>query len=70
MRRLIHITCLLGSATPPGRLRRAISEALDRAAAGGAAEVELIDLAERRIAFADGRPEQSLVVITVTPVAN
>ncbi|HWE11259.1 MAG TPA: NAD(P)H-dependent oxidoreductase [Solirubrobacteraceae bacterium] len=57
---LIHITGLLGSVTRPGRLRRALSEALDRAEAGGAAEVELIDLADRRIAFADGRPLAAL----------
>jgi FMN reductase len=60
MSRLLRITCVLGSATPPGRLRRALSEALDRAASSGAAELELIDLAERRIAFADGRPLDAL----------
>jgi FMN reductase len=72
---LIRITGLLGSVTPPGRLRRALSEALDRAAAGGAAEVELIDLADRRIAFADGRPLSALdddteAVVTALARAN
>jgi FMN reductase len=56
----IRTTGVLGSVTPPGRLRRALSEALDRVAAGDAAEVELIDLADRRIALADGRPLDAL----------
>ena len=53
----VCLVAVLGSATPPGRLRRALAEALERAADG---EVELIDLAERRIAPADGRPAESL----------
>lgn len=51
-----RIVAVLGSATPPGRLRRAVSEALGRAADRHHSEVELIDLGERRIAAADGRP--------------
>jgi len=52
----------LGSVTPPGRLHRALSEAGDRAKTGPArpASIELIDLAEQRIAFADGRPPEAL----------
>ena len=50
----LQITAVLGSATPPGRLRRALSEAVDRAAAAGHAHIELIDLADRHIALADG----------------
>lgn len=46
---------VLGSVTPPGRLRRALVEALDRAAGHGL-DSRLIDLADARIAFADGRP--------------
>jgi FMN reductase len=49
----IQLVAVLGSVTPPGRLRRAVDEALARARG---AHTELIDLAERRIAFADGRP--------------
>jgi len=56
----IAITAVLGSVTPPGRLRRALAGACDRATAAGRAEVELIDLAERRVAFADGRPPADL----------
>jgi FMN reductase len=75
MATLIRITGLLGSVTPPGRLRRALSEALDRAAARGGAEVELIDLADRRIAFADGRPlgaldDDTKAVVTALAGAN
>ena len=53
----VRLVAVLGSATPPGRLRRALAEALDRAAN---AEVELVDLAERRIVAADGRPPDTL----------
>jgi FMN reductase len=53
------LVAILGSATPPGRLRRAIAEALARAATAGA-EVELIDLGERTVAPADGRPPAEL----------
>jgi FMN reductase len=48
---------VLGSVTPPGRLRRAVSEALGRAGEG--VRPELIDLAEARVAFADGRPPEA-----------
>jgi FMN reductase len=53
------LVAVVGSATPPGRLRRAIAAALDRASAAGA-EVDLIDLAELTIAPADGRPAAEL----------
>lgn len=56
----IRLTVVVGSVTPPGRLRRAVAEALDRTAAAGLATVELIDLVDTRIAFADGRPLASL----------
>jgi len=56
----IRLTAVVGSVTPPGRLRRAVAEALGRTVAAGLATVELIDLADTRIAFADGRPLASL----------
>jgi FMN reductase len=56
----IHITAVLGSVTPPGRLRRAVDEALQRAAARNDARPVLVDLADTRIAFADGRPLDAL----------
>lgn len=54
------ITTILGSVTRPGRLHRAVSEALQRATAAGAAQAELIDLGQVQIAFADGRPPEQL----------
>jgi FMN reductase len=48
----VTLVAVVGSVTPPGRLRRAVAEALERAAG----DTRLIDLAEVRIAFADGRP--------------
>jgi FMN reductase len=43
---------ILGSVTPPGRLHRAVTEALGRATD---ADATLIDLATERVSFADGR---------------
>jgi FMN reductase len=57
----IDITAVLGSVTPPGRLRRAVEEALERAAIRSDVRPALVDLAERDIAFADGRPLDALV---------
>jgi FMN reductase len=51
------VTAVVGSVTPPGRLRRAVQEALGRVEG---ADTRLIDLAGRRIAFADGRPPGDL----------
>jgi FMN reductase len=53
----IHLTAVLGSVTAPGRLHRAVAEALGRV---DGAQTQLIDLAERRLAFADGRTPQEL----------
>jgi FMN reductase len=54
------LLAVLGSVTPPGRLRHALAGALDRATAAGIAQTTLIDLADVRIAFADGRPAADL----------
>jgi FMN reductase len=54
----MRLVAILGSATPPGRLHRAVSDALARAPAG--VEVELIDLGQQRLAAADGRPLDAL----------
>jgi len=53
------VLAVLGSVTPPGRLRGAVAGALERASAAGR-RVELLDLADLRIAFADGRPPEAL----------
>ena len=55
----VRITAVLGSATPPGRLHRALSEALDRLDPA-IATTEWIDLAETELGFADGRPPAEL----------
>jgi FMN reductase len=54
------LVAVLGSVTPPGRLHRAVGEALDRLAARTAVATRLVDLAAVRIAPADGRPPQDL----------
>ncbi len=52
---------ILGSVTPPGRLLTATRWTLDHAAAAHIGlETELINLADKRIAFADGRPPEQL----------
>jgi FMN reductase len=56
----IQLTAILGSVTPPGRLHRAVTEALDRLTSRTGARPRLIDLAAQRIAFADGRPVDAL----------
>jgi FMN reductase len=62
----IELTAVVGSVTPPGRLRRAVDEALARAQG---AQTELIDLAERQIPFADGRPATELGGDTAAVIA-
>ncbi len=53
------LLAVLGSVTPPGRLRGAVAGALERATAAGR-RTELVDLAEVQVAFADGRPPETL----------
>jgi len=55
-----RLVAVLGSATAPGRLHRALSEALARAAAADGISTQLIDLGALRIAPADGRPADQL----------
>jgi FMN reductase len=55
----VRITAVLGSVTPPGRLHRALAEALERLDPA-VAQVESFDLAETRLGFADGRPPEEL----------
>jgi FMN reductase len=52
---------VLGSVTPPGRLHRALSAGLEATRLSFPRwETDLIDLAEHRISFADGRPLEQL----------
>lgn len=55
---MTRVLGVLGSVTPPGRLRRALETSLEATAAG--AEARLIDLREQRLGFADGRPPAQL----------
>jgi FMN reductase len=55
-----RLVAVLGSATAPGRLHQALSEALARAGASGEPRTELIDLGAVTIAAADGRPADQL----------
>jgi len=56
-----RLLVLLGSVTPPGRLRRALEQAVARAdAGGGELEARLLDLAGLEIALADGRDPGAL----------
>jgi FMN reductase len=64
----LTLTALLGSVTPPGRLRRALSEALERIDPARAS-TRLIDLADARVAYADGRPPADLGDDTAAVVA-
>jgi FMN reductase len=53
------IVAILGSVTPPGRLRGALAGAVQHADATAGVEATLIDLAEQRVGPADGRaPEE------------
>ncbi|MGD9696293.1 MAG: NADPH-dependent FMN reductase [Thermoleophilia bacterium] len=54
------LVAVIGSATPPGRLHRAVTEALGRAAERRSAATRLIDLGTVAIAAADGRPAEAL----------
>ena len=78
----LRVVSIVGSVTPPGRLRRAVEEASERLRPL-VAEVELIDLGERRMSFAGERKsvsaaedtgavveaiEQAHVVAFATPV--
>jgi FMN reductase len=50
-----RVVAIIGSATPPGRLRRAVGDAVERLVGGHEVDASVIDLAELRLAFADGR---------------
>jgi FMN reductase len=52
--RALRLLAVVGSVTPPGRLHRAVEEAVERARPL-VADAQLVDLGARRISFADGR---------------
>ena len=55
-----RLVAVVGSVTPPGRLNRAIELALSLARAQPRCEAALVNLADYRIGFADGRPLDQL----------
>jgi FMN reductase len=54
-----RVLIVLGSVTPPGRLRGALEQAAARGRRRGPG-IDLIDLADQRLGFADGRPPTEL----------
>ncbi len=64
-----NVLVVIGSVTPPGRLRRAVEEGAERLGQAREVDVRLIDLADVTIAFADGRPPEQLGDDTATVVA-
>lgn len=65
------IVAILGSVTPPGRFLRAMTRALEDArAADPSLSAQLINLADVRIAFADGRPPDQYGDDTAATVAR
>jgi FMN reductase len=65
------LIAILGSVTPPGRLLNATRWMLDDAKVSrGDLEVELINLADKKIAFADGRPAEQLGDDTASILAS
>jgi FMN reductase len=65
----VQVTAVIGSATPPGRLRRAVHEALERAEGEATVQTRLIDLADVRIAPATGTPADQLEDDTAAVIA-
>jgi FMN reductase len=65
------MVAILGSVTPPGRFLRVMTHALDEARAADASlTADLINLADVRIAFADGRPPEQYADDTAGVVAR
>jgi FMN reductase len=65
------LVAILGSVTPPGRMLNAIKWTLEaRNSPGADFETDLINLADYRVAFADGRPPEQYKDDTVSIVAR
>jgi len=52
------LLAVVGSVTPPGRLNAAIAMAVELAAARPGVSASLLNLADHRVSFADGRPPE------------
>ena len=67
----MRLLAIVGSVTPPGRLLNATTLMLDDARASHASlEIDLINLADKRIAFADGRPAEQYGDDTASVIAG
>ena len=56
-----RLLAIVGSVTPPGRLLNATRWLLDSTSASRSdLEIELINLADKKLAFADGRPRRTI----------
>jgi FMN reductase len=65
------LLAIVGSVTPPGRLLYATQWLLDTARASRRElDVELVNLADKKIAFADGRPAEQLSDDTAAIIAS
>ena len=65
------LLAILGSVTPPGRLLNATQWLLEGARASRRdLEIELINLAEKKVAFADGRPPEQYKDDTASIIAS
>jgi len=60
---------VVGAVTPPGRLNAAIQHAVDHAAAQPGVSATLLNLADYRVSFADGRPPERFADDTARVVA-
>ena len=67
---MTRVLAVLGSVTPPGRLRAALRLAVETAAASPGVSASLLDLAEHRVSFADGRPLDRFADDTARVVAQ
>jgi FMN reductase len=66
-----RLLAIVGSVTPPGRLLNATRWLLDStSAARQDVEVELINLADKKVAFADGRPPEQYNDDTAAIIAS
>ena len=64
----VELRVILGSTTPPGRLHRALEEAIERSGEHGV-EAELLDLGTVDLGFADGTPVADLEDDTAAAIA-
>ena len=53
---MTRLVAVVGSVTPPGRLNAAIQSAVEYASAQHDVSAEILNLADYRLSFADGRP--------------